>query len=51
MTEGREQRAEGRGQKLEVGIRLLVIPTDEELEIAEQTVECIKTVKPANKFL
>jgi len=32
-------------------VRLLVIPTDEELEIAEQTVECIKTLKPANKFL
>jgi len=32
-------------------VRLLVIPTDEELEIAEQTVECIKTLKPVNKFL
>ena len=30
---------------------LLVIPTEEELEIAEQTVECIKTLKLANKLL
>jgi acetate kinase len=32
-------------------VRLLVIPTNEELEIAEQTVACIKTLKAANKFL
>jgi acetate kinase len=32
-------------------VPLLVIPTDEELEIAEQTVECIKTLKLANKLL
>ncbi len=38
-------------QSITGAVRLLVIPTDEELEIAEQTVECIKTLKPANKFL
>ena len=38
-------------QRVKANVRVLVIPTDEELEIAEQTVECIKTLKPANKFL
>jgi acetate kinase len=38
-------------QRVKANIRILVIPTDEELEIAEQTLECIKTLKPANKLL
>ena len=38
-------------QRIKASVPVLVIPTDEELEIAEQTVECIKTLKPANKFL
>ena len=38
-------------QSIKASVRVLVIPTDEELEIAEQTVECIKTLKPADKFL
>ena len=29
----------------------IIAVVNEELEIAEQTVECIKTLKPVNKFL
>jgi acetate kinase len=32
-------------------VRILVIPTDEELEITGIAVDCIKTLKPINKFL
>jgi acetate kinase len=36
-------------QSAKANVRVLVIPTDEELEIAKQTEECIKTLKPVRQ--
>jgi acetate kinase len=36
-------------QSVKANVRVLVISTDEELEIAKQTEECIKTLKPAKQ--